>query len=235
MTSGKALWNSILSENPLALLFLGLCPAIAVSVRVIDALWMSAGVILVLVLSGLAMALLSGESAGAEAVFAPGGAESATARGSLAAGWMRALLITSFLTASFEAGLLALAPTASAALGIYAPLIAVNCLVRGRGMSGFPHSSPGGSMAAALGRGIGFAGSLVLIALVREALGAGTITLFPVGGFGGTIGIPILVEQPVRALGFAGGGLLCLGYLAGAARLISPHAAASSASGRAAE
>jgi electron transport complex protein RnfE len=215
MKSGLVLSKSMLSENPIAMLFLGLCPALAVSVRVIDALWMSVGVILVLVLSGLAMALLSRHGE--------------VDRGSAAAGLLRALVITSFLTASFEAGLLSLAPTASAALGIYAPLIAVNCLVLGRGMPGVTSPSLGSSVAAALGRGIGFAASLVLIALVREALGAGTITLFPVGGFGGTIEIPLLVEQPVRALGFAGGGLLCLGYLAAAARVISGRAAAKSA------
>jgi len=208
-------------ENPLAMLFLGLCPAIAVAVRVVDALWMSAGVVLVLVLSAFAMAVLSPDGAGVD-------------RDSPTALWMRALVITSFLTASFEAGLLALAPTASAALGIYAPLVAVNCFVLGWSMPGVTNSTPGAAVAAALGRGVGFAAYLVLIALVREALGAGTITLFPIGGFGGTIEIPRFVDQPVRALGFAGGGLLCLGYFAGAARAISQRTAARSAGAEAA-
>jgi Na+-translocating ferredoxin:NAD+ oxidoreductase subunit E len=210
--------KSMLTEKPVAILFLGLCPAIAVSARVIDALWMSVGVMLVLVLSGIAMALLVRESPAPEGSGADPGP------------WLRALVISSFLTASFEAGLLALAPAASAALGIYAPLIAVNCLVLGKGM---PATSPSvrGTLAAALGRGLGFAGCLVLIALVREAAGAGTITLFPVGTFDGTVEIPVLVDQPVRALGLAGGGLLCLGYLAGAARAISRRAAEGSTAG----
>ena len=80
-----------------------------------------------------------------------------------------------------------------------------------------------------------FAAALVIIALVREPLGAGTITLFGVGAFRGTIEIPRLVEQPVRALGFAGGGLLCLGYLAGVVRAISRRAAAKSSSAEAAQ
>jgi hypothetical protein len=71
-----------------------------------------------------------------------------------------------------------------------------------------------------------FAAALVLIALFRESLGAGTITLFGAGSFGGTIEIPRLVQQPVRALGFAGGGLLCLGYLAGAVRAVSRRSSA---------
>jgi electron transport complex protein RnfE len=216
------------SEDPPALLFLGLCPAIAVSVRVIDALWMSAGVMLVLLLSGLAMELLSRESSGNEA-------RHSFDRGSPAARWMRALVVTSFLTASFEAGLLALAPAASAALGIYAPLLAVNCLVLGRGMPGTHNLPTRRTVVGLLGRGIGFAASLVAIALVREALGAGTITLFALGGFGGTIVIPMLVEQPLRALGFAGGGLLCLGYLVAVSRAISRRAAANPAGGEAAQ
>jgi electron transport complex protein RnfE len=218
---GFALFSkSFFEENPLAILFLGLCPAIAVSVRVIDALWMSAGVTLVLVLSSLAMALLSSDSADGEK------REGGTAAGRGTARLLRALVITSFLTASFEAGLLARAPQASASLGIYAPLIAVNCLVLGRRLPGGIGSSLGGLVTAALRRAIGFAACLVLIAFLREALGSGTITLFPVGGFAGTIEIRGLVDQPVRALGLAGGGLLCLGYLAAAYRAISEHAAA---------
>ncbi|MGO9307958.1 MAG: Rnf-Nqr domain containing protein [Spirochaetia bacterium] len=204
-------------ESPAAVLFLGLCPAIAVSARVIDALWMSAGVFLVFVLTGGAMALLS-LGAGKEA------------RGGPAAGWLRALVLTSFLTASFEAGLIALAPAASAALGIYAPLIAVNCLVLSAGTPDAP-DSPLGFPGASLVRGVGFAASLVVIALIREAVSAGTITLFPVGGFGGTLEIPGLADAPVRALGLAGGALLCLGYFAAAAREIMRRAAAGPAHG----
>lgn len=216
--------SSVLDENPRAILFFGLCPAIAVAVRVIDALWMSAGVILVLVLSNLAMSLLASESEGRGSSDAPG-------RAGGAAGLLRAFVITSFLTASFEAVLLARAPSASASLGIYAPLIAVNCLVLGQGMFGTSRSAVGASVTTALGRGIGFALALVLIAGVREVLGAGTVTLFPMGGFRGTIEIRGLVEQPVRALGLAGGGLLCLGYLAGAARAIAARVEARSARG----
>jgi Na+-translocating ferredoxin:NAD+ oxidoreductase subunit E len=201
-----------LDQDPRVLLFLGLCPAIAVAVRVIDALWMSAGIILVLVLSDLAMSLLAREGSRRQS----GDSSGVTARGLL-----RALVITSSLTACFEAVLLARAPSASASLGIYGPLIAVNCLVLGQGLSGSPGPAVGASMTTALGKGMRFALALVLIAVVREVVGAGTVTLFPIGGFSGTVEIHRFVDQPVRALGFAGGGLLCLGYLAAAARAIA--------------
>ena len=136
-----------------------------------------------------------------------------------------ALLITSFLTAFFEAVLLVRAPSASASLGIYAPLVAVNCLVLGRRRRS-RHLPPWGHRSSARWAGAsGLPLALVLIALVRELLGAGTITLFPLAAFRGTVAVGGLVDEPVRALGLAGGALLCLGYLAGAARAITARAA----------
>jgi Na+-translocating ferredoxin:NAD+ oxidoreductase subunit E len=206
MSPESPLRRGALHENPISMLLIGLCPAAAVSARVIDSLWMSAGVVSVLILCRVCLAILDRASPDGEPPAAPVGR------------WVGALAISSLLTASFETLLLALAPAASASLGIYAPLIAVNCLVVGR------RGAPRGTaflrgLAEALGQGLGFAGCLLAIAVVRESLGAGTITLFPVGAFSGVVAVPGLARDPARALGAAGGGLLCLGYLAAAARL----------------
>ena len=64
-----------------------------------------------------------------------------------------------------------------------------------------------------LGMGLGFTLGLLLIAVVREVLGAGTITIFPIGSFDGVIPIPGLVDSPVRVVGLAAGALLVMGYL----------------------
>lgn len=201
-------------EAPLAVLLLGFIPSVAVAVRVMDALWMAAGVLVVMAGCAAARALLEARSVGGFDAEAGDGTDD-TSR------WLRALVISSLLTAGFEAGLLALDPAASAALGIYAPLIAVNLLVVRGGRPAPAEASPFGAAAAALRRGAWFAAGLVAVALVREILGAGTITLFPAGSFRGTIIVPALLDQPVRALGFAGGGLLCLGYLVAAVRAVS--------------
>jgi Na+-translocating ferredoxin:NAD+ oxidoreductase subunit E len=124
-------------------------------------------------------------------------------------------------------------PSASASLGIYAPLVAVNCLVLG-GVGGPSPRALLASVVGSLGRGARFALALLLIALVRELLGAGTITLFPVAAFGGTVAVGGLVDEPVRALGLAGGALLCLGYLAGAVRAVTARAVTARAAGKAA-
>jgi len=188
-----------------ALLVLGLCPAIAMTDTVIHSVWISAGLLLVSVLSTLARRILRAVPTG----------DRGPADGP---GLIAALCVSSVLTAGFEAGLLAVSPEASTSIGIYAPLIAVNVLAVGEPLpSG---ATPARSVVGAVGRGLGLGAALILIALVRETLGAGTITLFPVGAFKGTIVISALVDEPVRALGLAGGALLCLGYLAGVLQAI---------------
>ncbi|HVO39484.1 MAG TPA: Rnf-Nqr domain containing protein [Spirochaetia bacterium] len=217
MKSRSLARRGILNGNPVAMVLVGLCPAAAVTTRVIDALWMSVGVFSVLLLTRVCLSLLSllrdGESAGPSADLRGG-------EGAPRIRWLGALLIASCLTASFELVLLAFAPEESASLGIYAPLIAVNCIVLDRvePAAGGKHIPT--ALLDACGLGLGFAFALLLIAAVREVLGAGTITLFPAGTFGGTIEIPGLSSAPARALGYAGGGLICLGYLAGLSRLL---------------
>jgi Na+-translocating ferredoxin:NAD+ oxidoreductase subunit E len=238
MGRADELGKGIAGENPIAVLLIGLCPAAAVSARVIDALWMSAGVASVLLVACFCMSLVARwggkpyDGDGAGGANGPGGrnaaghgdrAEPLRAEGVSASRgrWWGALLLSSCLTACFEIVMLLVSPSEGAALGIYVPLIAVNCLVLGRidaVSAGKPLSR---TMRDAAGNGIGFAACLVLISLVREVLGAGTITLFPVRGFSGTITVPSLIDDPVRALGYAGGALLCIGYLAGAARAIA--------------
>lgn len=203
--------GSFLFENPTTALIMGLCPAIAVSARVADALWMSACVLVVLVLSALFMAIIARTRATED------NAATTAASGRSRLG---ALLITAVLTGVVEILLTAYVPQAIAGLGIYAPLIAVNCLVLGGTERASRASTVADGVADAVASGFAFACCLVLIALVREVLGAGTITLFPVGSFGGTIAVPGLSRDPVRALGLAGGGLLCLGYLAAMLRSI---------------
>jgi electron transport complex protein RnfE len=210
MTPSDVLSRGIARENPTAVLLVGLCPAAAVSVRVIDSLWMSAGIFTVMLLSSFCMTLLArGRMDDGEV--APRAA---------AGGWLAALIISSFLTASFELVLLRAAPEASAALGIYAPLIAVNCLVLTVIDESSRALSPGRALLDAAGKGAVFAACLLLIGVLREVLGAGTITLFPLSGFSGTIVIGSLSRDPARAFSFAGGGLLCLGYLAALARVV---------------
>lgn len=212
MKHAEGFSKGLFRENPVAALLLGLCPAAAVTGRVIDALWMSAGFLAVLLLSSLCLSLLGALS---PAAARDGGAGLSRGR------WIGSLVITACLASCFDLLLRAFAPGASARLGIYAPLVAVNCIVLGRVELAAGGLSIGRSLRDAAGTGAGFAGALLLVSVVREALGAGTITLFPIGTFGGSLAVPLLAASPARAFVYATGGLLCLGYLAGASRLLS--------------
>ena len=190
-TARRALWW----ENPLAVYLVGLCPALAVSNRVSGALLMSAAMLFVL--------LGTGAAAGAVERFLP---------------WRFRLpfrlVAAAALTTVFERLLTAFAPDQRSALGVYLLLVAVNCLLLGPSAS--DAGSSGESVLGALGAGAGFSVALVLMALVREVLGAGTITLFPVGPFDGVLEVPGLA--PARVLAAAPGALLLLGYLSALVR-----------------
>ena len=213
--------RGFLGNNPIAVMMVGLCPAAAVTGRVIDALWMSLGVFFVLVLTRLGQGILRGLGQ------TPPGPPSTPPALAFRCGLLGGLFLASCFTASFELILLAFAPEEGASLGIYVPLIAVNCIVLDRVLEPGTPDDPGTgkgilrSLQTAAAIGAGFALCLVVISLVREILGSGTITLFPMRSFGGTIEVGGLSRAPARALISAGGGFLCLGYLAGAARLLS--------------
>jgi len=219
--NASATRGGVTTYNGELALLMSLTPAIAVAVRVIDALWMAAGVVAVLLLSRACMSLIvrAGNPGTQKDASPPQGR------------FFSALIVSSVLTASFEILLMSADPEASASLGIYAPLIAVNFLVLSMTRAVDSGTSMGRELADALGRGIGFAACLILIAILREVLGAGTMTLFPVGQFSGVIAVPGLIDDPARALGLAGGGLICLGYLAALARLARRRRQESGATG----
>lgn len=185
----RRLWG----ENPLVAYLVGLCPALAVSNRLANALLLGAVMLFALLGTGIASVAL-------ERLVPP--------RLRLPA----RLLVASALVSAAQRFLWVLAPTLGAGLGIYLPLLAVNCLLLGSAGAG---SLSQGALEAA-GRGAAFAVALACLALVREVLGAGTITLFPVGRFGGVLSIRGL--PPARVLAAAPGALLLLGYASALAR-----------------
>jgi electron transport complex protein RnfE len=105
------------------------------------------------------------------------------------------------------------APALSRNLGVFVQLIVVNCIILGRAEAYANRNSLSRSILDALGMGIGFTLGLLLISLIREVFGAGTITLFAMGNFDGVIRIPWLSTYPARVIGLATGALLVMGYL----------------------
>jgi electron transport complex protein RnfE len=186
--------KGLFKENPIFVIVLGLCPALGVSSRVINGLGMGAGVIFVLLGSNIFVSLLKD--------FIPAKVRIPS----------YIVIIASFVTV-VEMVMQAYAPDLYDSLGVFVPLIVVNCVILGRAEAFASKNSVTSSILDALGMGIGFTIALTVISLVRESLGVGTITLFPMGSFDGVIRIPGIIDSPARVFALAAGALLVMGYL----------------------
>lgn len=154
----KIVLNGIIKENPTFVLLLGLCPALAVTTKVENAYLMGICVLVVLLFSSLIASII--KKLIPESVKLP----------------VYILIIGTFVTI-VEVILKNYIPVAYEILGIYLPLIVVNCIVLGRILAVSSKESISYSIKDAIGIGIGFTVAIILIALVREMLGTGIITL----------------------------------------------------------
>lgn len=151
----KGLW----AEVPPFRLVLGLCPVLAVTTKVENGLGMGMATTFVLVFSNLLVSLLRN--------IIPTKVRIAC----------YIVIIATFVTI-VELGMQAFAYPLFLKLGIFIPLIVVNCVVLGRAEAFASKNGPILSIADGLGIGIGFTLSLGALAAVRELLGAGTITIW---------------------------------------------------------
>ena len=185
----KEFTKGLFKENPIFVIALGLCPTLATSTMVINALGMGAGVIFVLVCSNIFISLLKN--------FIPDNVRIPA----------YIVVIASFVTI-VQMVMEAYAPALYAALGVFVPLIVVNCIILGRAEAFANKNKVLPSILDGLGMGVGFTLALTLIALIREVLGSGTITLR-----GCVITVPVISIAPMRVIAFPAGALLVLGLL----------------------
>jgi electron transport complex protein RnfE len=192
----KDFTKGFVRENPIFVVLLGLCPALGVSSLVVNSLGMGAGVIFVLLGSNIFVSLLKN--------FIPDKVRIPA----------YIVIIASFVTV-VDLVMQAYLPALHKNLGVFVPLIVVNCVILGRAEAFANKNTVGASVLDALGMGLGFTFGLLVISFIREVLGSGTITLFPMGSFlpDGVIKIPLLSDAPVRVFGYAAGALLVIGYL----------------------
>jgi electron transport complex protein RnfE len=190
----KRLQDALVSANPVFVTLLGLCPSLAVTTRVSDAFSLGAVAMAVLVLGSLVTSLL-------RSVVDP------AYRLPVTLGVLGTLASVSTLIVQLAS------PSLSTALGIYLPLTAVNCIITGRLQTVAWNEPPVRAMLDALQTAAGFLLALLLISVLRESLGAGTITLFAAGDFDGVIRLPWLADHPVRVMTMGAGGFILLGYL----------------------
>ncbi len=190
----EILTQGFFKENPVFIIMLGLCPTLGVTTQVVNGIGMGLSVIFVLVFSNIFISLLKNIIPNSVRIPA------------------YIIIIAAFVTI-VEMVMHAFAPSIYKALGIFLPLIVVNCIILGRAEAFANRNSVMDSFLDGIGMGVGFTLALTLIALIREMFGSGTITLFAIGNFSGVIKIPLLYKYPVRIMTLAAGALLLMGYL----------------------
>jgi electron transport complex protein RnfE len=148
--------KGIIKENPTFVLVLGLCPTLAVSVSVANGIGMGIAATFVLLGSNIIIAMIKN--------FIPDRIRIPCF----------IVVIATFVTI-VEMTMKAYSPALNRALGIYVPLIVVNCIVLGRAEAYAQKSSVINSFFDGLGMGVGFTLALMLISGIREFLGAGQL------------------------------------------------------------
>lgn len=188
MKTWLAFWHGIFRNNPTFRLVLGLCPTLAVTTSLENALGMGLAATFVLICSnGLVSSL---RKVVPSAVHIP----------------CYIVIIATFVTAT-DLLMQAYLPDLSASLGIFIPLIVVNCVILGRAEAFASKNGVVDSLADGLGSGAGFTLALALVASVREVVGAGSLTVW------GDLAFRNLNPGPVTLAILPAGGFVTLGLL----------------------
>lgn len=175
--------DGFVKNNPTFVLVLGMCPTLATTTSAMNGLSMGLATLFVLVLSNIAISAIAPMVP--DKVHIP----------------VYIVVIATFVTV-LQLLMQAFVPSVYATLGLFIPLIVVNCIVLGRAEAFAGKNPVGASALDGIGVGLGFTASLVVIGLVREILGSGSAfgwKLFPGDG--------------VLAFVMAPGAFLVLGYL----------------------
>jgi electron transport complex protein RnfE len=155
----KTFINGITGSNPVFILLLGLCPTLAVSTSLDNAIGMTAAAMFVLIGSNITVAII--KKAVPSMVRIP----------------TFIVVIATFVTI-INLSLQAYAPSLSQSLGIFVPLIVVNCIILGRAEAFASRNSLKDSIADAFGIGLGFGGAIFIVSFIRQLLGTGEMSLF---------------------------------------------------------
>jgi len=148
--------NGIVKENPTFVLMLGMCPTLATTTSAMNGLSMGLATMVVLICTNVVISLL--KSLTPDKVRIP----------------VFIVVIAAFVTI-LQLVIKAFLPDVDKALGLFIPLIVVNCIILGRAEAFAAKNSPVASLFDGIGIGLGFTLALTLLGIVRELLGAGSV------------------------------------------------------------
>ena len=180
----KILLNGIIKENPTFVLLLGMCPTLATTTSAMNGLSMGLATMFVLICSNIVISMIKNLTP--DKVRIP----------------VFVVVIASFVTI-LQMCLKAYLPEINKSLGLFIPLIVVNCIILGRAEAFACKNGPVASLFDGIGIGLGFTLGLTLLGTVRELFGAGSvfgITLLPE-----TYNVLLFILPP--------GAFISLGYL----------------------
>ncbi|MBQ9557651.1 MAG: electron transport complex subunit RsxE, partial [Clostridia bacterium] len=180
---GKIIKDGIITQNPVLVQVLGMCPTLAVSTALLNGLGMGAAVTMVLVFSNLFISLL----------------RKVIDKRIRIASFI--VIIAGFVT-MVEMLMKAFLPSLSESLGVYIPLIVVNCIILARAEAFASRNRPLPSVVDGLACGIGFTGAICIVSAIRELLGTGAL-----------LGYDFKLIPPIMIFTLAPGGLLVLGFV----------------------
>lgn len=183
--AGRIALNGLIYQNPTFVLLLGMCPTMATTTSLQNGLGMGLSTAAVLACSNLAISLLRKVIPNEIRITS------------------YVVVIATFVTA-VDLLMQAFVQNLSEALGLYIPLIVVNCITLGRAEAFASKNTPGRSFLDGIFTGLGFTGALAILGSIREILGAGTIWGIPV---------PVINSNPVGLILSPCGGFMTLGCL----------------------
>ena len=176
--------NGIIKENPTFVLMLGMCPTLATTTSAINGMSMGLATMAVLICTNFVISLL--KSVTPDKVRIP----------------VFIVVIAAFVTV-LQLFIKAFLPDIDKALGLFIPLIVVNCIILGRAEAFACKNNPVSSLMDGIGSGLGFTFALTLLGIIREFFGAGSF-----------FGMPLLPETfNVLLFVLPPGAFISLGYL----------------------
>ena len=184
MNQIKVFWNGLVKENPTFVLLLGMCPTLGTTSSALNGMSMGLATMAVLIFSNLIISLIK----------------------NLIPDMVRIpsfIVVIASLVTILQMVIKAYAPEIDKSLGLFIPLIVVNCIILGRAEAFAAKNDPLSSVTDGVGMGLGFTMALTLLGGVRELLGTGRI--FSFGIFPEDYGALVFVLAP--------GAFIALGYL----------------------
>ncbi|HHV40657.1 MAG TPA: electron transport complex subunit E [Bacteroidales bacterium] len=183
MSKWKIITQGIIKENPTFVLVLGMCPTLGTTTSAINGMSMGLATTFVLMLSNYVISLLAG--------FIPSKVRIPAF-----------IIVIAIFVTVVQLVMQAYVPALYQTLGLFIPLIVVNCIVLGRAEAYASKNKPLDSFLDGLGSGLGFTLALTVLGIVRELLGAGSF-----------FGLKLIPGDAILVFILAPGAFLALGYL----------------------